>query len=110
MRENLRAELYTEELLSVSELAKWHANISEGMAVAPALIYRDPNFEYYLENFLLKSEDDFTVLLIDHGVVAGFCRLKIIPDILFYNNLYITDQAQGKGYGGLLFLETARKS
>lgn len=109
MKEDLKAEFYTPELLSVAQLAKMHATISEGMAVAPALIYRDPNFENYLEKFLLNSPEDFTVLLIENDEVAGFCRLKKLEGMLFFNNLYITDKAQGKGYGGLLFLESAHK-
>lgn len=101
---------YSSEYCSLDELVSMHILISSGTKISDFLIYKDPNFGYFLKEFVLKSAKEHVYLLINEEKTIGFCRLRVLHDTLFLNNIFIKDEFRGKGFGKDFLVGSIRNS
>lgn len=112
LKEEFEILKYDEELCSVSELAEMHRAISKATNVSKYLIYSDDAFIPFLSSHIINSNTDNIFLILNsvEKTIGGFCRIKVLSDTLFLNNIYLKPAFQGQGLGKKLLFTGIQNS
>lgn len=112
LKEKFEILKYNEELCSVSELAEMHRAISTTTNVSKYLIYSDDAFISFLSIQVINSDAQNIFLLLNNAekTIGGFCRIKVLSDTLFLNNIYLKPSFQGLGLGKKLLFSAIQNS
>ena len=85
-------------------LRQLHVELSSLSSVGRYLIYDDDAFVDYLESVL----DDPGHLFTQTADGEAFSHLRVIGDVIFLNNIFVTERSRGYGVGRALLRESIR--
>ena len=85
-------------------LRQLHVELSSLSPVGRYLIYDDDAFVDYLESVL----DDPSHLFTQTADGEAFSHLRVIGDVIFLNNIFVTERSRGYGVGRALLRESIR--
>jgi len=101
--EILRYNKVDENLAVLIEL---HKLISKNNKLNNHLIYYDTNFPSYFEKIVGDPRCNYIFTLKLNGNIEGVIHFKIFNDIIFLNNICLSKNCQGKGFGKIFLLES----
>jgi ribosomal protein S18 acetylase RimI-like enzyme len=101
--EILRYNKVDENLAVLIEL---HKLISKNNKLNNHLIYFDTNFPSYFKKIIADPKFNYIFTLRINGEVEGVIHFKIFDDIIFLNNICLSENCQGKGFGKIFLFES----
>jgi ribosomal protein S18 acetylase RimI-like enzyme len=105
-KEKIEIQRYNKVDENLAVLIELHKLISKNNMLNNHLIYFDTNFPSYLEKVIEYSENDYIFTLMINDNLEGFLHFKIFNDIIFLNNICLSENYQGKGFGKIFLFES----
>ena len=106
MKEKLEIIRYNEADENLTVLIDLHKLISKYNKLNNHLIYYDANFPVYFEKLVGDSQSNYVFIFKLNGIIEGFIHFKIFNNTIFLNNICLTKNCQGKGFGKIFLNES----
>lgn len=91
---------------NIAVLIELHKLISKNNMLNNHLIYYDTNFPSYFKKIVVDPTSNYIYTLMINANVEGVIHFKIFSDIVFLNNICLSEKYQGKGFGKIFLLES----
>lgn len=106
MKEKIEILRYNKVDENLAVLVELHKLISKNNKLNNHLIYFDTDFPSYFKKIVVDSTSDHIYTLVLNGTVEGFIHFKIFNDIVFLNNICLSEKYQGKGFGKIFLIKS----
>lgn len=106
MKEKIEILRYNKLDRNLASLIELHKLISKNNKLHNHLIYFDSNFPFYFKKIILDQGFNYIFILKIKGTLEGVIHFKILNDVIFLNNICLSENYQGKGFGKIFLCES----
>jgi hypothetical protein len=106
MKEKIEILSYNKVDENIAVLIELHKLISKNNKLNNHLIYFDTNFPSYFKKIVVDPRCNYIFTLKLNDTLEGVIHFKIFNDIIFLNNICLSENCQGKGLGKIFLFES----
>lgn len=106
MKEKIEILRYNKVDENLAVLIELHKLIFKNNKLNNHLIYFDTNFPSYFKKIVADTRSNYIFTLRLNGTIEGVIHFKIFNDIIFLNNICLSENCQGRGYGKIFLFES----